>query len=111
MRFFRIFAAAAAAAKVRETRKPMLLETYTYRTRGHYEPDDQAYVETQELAQWRERDPIGLLKEKLLRQGALTRTDIDLMQERVQATLAVALAFAENSPFPEASELLTDVYA
>ena len=104
-------ATAAAAAKVRTTRKPMLLETYTYRTRGHYEPDDQSYVDANELAQWQRRDPIELLKNKLIEARLLTRNDVERMQQRAHDTVADALTFAKNSPFPNASELTTDVYA
>ena len=105
-------ATAAAAAKVRKTRKPMLLETYTYRTRGHYEPhDDQSYVDVQELAQWQRRDPIELLKDKLIEEHALTGADVDRMQQRAHDTITDALSFAKNSPFPNASELTADVYA
>ena len=104
-------ATAAAAAKVRETRKPMLLETYTYRTRGHYEPDDQSYVDAKELAHWQQRDPIEQLKRKLIEQRSLTGADVERMQERVHETIADALTFAKNSPFPKTSELTTDVYA
>lgn len=104
-------ATAAAAAKVRKTRKPILLETYTYRSRGHYEPDDQSYVDATELAQWQSRDPIELLKEKLIAQRSLTRVDVEGMQQRVDEMISDALAFAKNSPFPNASELTTDVYA
>jgi len=104
-------ATAAAAAKVRETRKPMLLETYTYRTRGHYEPDDQSYVDAKELAHWQQRDPIEQLKRKLIEQRSLTSADVERMQLRVQETIADALTFAKNSPFPNTSELTTDVYA
>ena len=105
-------ATAAAVAKVRDTRKPILLETYTYRTRGHYEPhDDQSYVDANELAQWKSRDPIELLKEKLIEQRSLTGADVDEMEQRAQQTIADALAFAKSSPFPNASELTTDVYA
>ena len=57
-------AAREAASYVRETRKPFLLETYTYRMRGHYEPDDQAYVDASEIAQWRTKDPIEAAKTK-----------------------------------------------
>ena len=104
-------ATAAAAAKVRETRKPMLLETYTYRTRGHYEPDDQSYVDAKELAHWQSRDPVELLKEKLIRQRSLTGVDVELLQQRTHEKIADALTFAKNSPFPNTSELTTDVYA
>lgn len=104
-------ATAAAAEKVRTTRKPMLLETYTYRTRGHYEPDDQSYVDAQELAQWQRRDPIELLKGKLIEEHALTGADVERMQQRAHETITDALSFAKNSPFPNASELTADVYA
>jgi pyruvate dehydrogenase E1 component alpha subunit len=100
-----------AVAKIRKTRKPILLETYTYRVRGHYEPDDQSYVDQKELADWRARDPIETLKRKLIQQGALTEDDYSRMGEGVQQRLADALTFANESPFPAAAELTTDVYA
>ena len=48
-------AAKKAVLSIRETRQPILLETYTYRLRGHFEPDDQSYVNGAELARWRAR--------------------------------------------------------
>ena len=45
---------------------PFLLETKTYRLRGHFEPDDQGYVDKAELASWKARDPIAALRAKLL---------------------------------------------
>ena len=36
---------------------------------------------------------------------------MERMQRRVDETIAGALAFAQDSSFPEASEVLTDVYA
>ena len=104
-------AAAEAAAKIRKTRKPILLETYTYRTRGHYEPDDQSYVDPDELAHWRQRDPIDALTTKLLDKRALAPADLRQIEGRVRKTLDDALRFAESSPFPDVSELTTDVYA
>ena len=104
-------AASEAVRKIRETRKPILLETYTYRLRGHYEPDDQKYVDTQELAAWQAKDPIERLQRKLLGEGSISTADVDAMRQRVQASVAKAVEFASNSPFPDATELTTDVYA
>ena len=104
-------AAVESVRKVRETRKPFLLETFTYRLRGHYEPDDQKYVDPKELASWVAKDPIDGLKRKLLVARRVSEADIDAMQLRVQATVANAVEFARNSPFPDAAELTTDVYA
>lgn len=104
-------AAAQAIARIRETRKPVLLETYTYRLRGHYEPDDQSYVDPRELAEWQARDPIDTAKAKLLKGKALAQQDVDGMAQRVQKAVDDAVAFANASPFPDVSELTTDVYA
>ena len=75
---------------MRETRKPILLETYTYRARGHYEPDDQAYVDAAELGQWRSRDPIEMLAAKLIEEGSLSRAELEHMQRRVDERIADA---------------------
>ena len=104
-------ATAEAAARVRETRKPILLETYTYRTRGHYEPDDLGYVDKDELAQWKTRDPIEHLKQSLLATREVSAADIDAIEARVRKTIEDAAVFAKNSPPPAVSELDTDVYA
>jgi pyruvate dehydrogenase E1 component alpha subunit len=107
-----VYAAAQdAVRKIRETHKPILFETYTYRQRGHYEPDDQSYVEPNELSSWTSRDPIARLKQKLTEQGRLSSEELDAMHRRVEATVARAVLFASQSPFPEASEVTTDVYA
>jgi pyruvate dehydrogenase E1 component alpha subunit len=100
-----------AAAKIRETKKPIVLELTTYRMKGHYEPDDQAYVDPAELAAWALRDPIGTAKTALLEQGIISAADADAMQARSRKAVEDALAFAQASPFPDAMELTTDVYA
>lgn len=100
-----------AVRKIRQTRKPILLEMLTYRVRGHYEPDDQKYVDPQELAAWKTKDPIERMKQRLLNEKLVSAADIDAMHKRTQDAVAKAVEFAGNSPFPDASELTTDVYA
>ncbi|HET9903827.1 MAG TPA: thiamine pyrophosphate-dependent dehydrogenase E1 component subunit alpha [Xanthobacteraceae bacterium] len=107
-----VFAAASrAAAKVRATRKPFLLEVATYRLRGHYEPDDQAYVDPEELARWRARDPIALAEAKLKETGRLNENGLRALERGVRDRIAQAIAFAEASPYPALTELTTQVYA
>ena len=107
-----VFAAALAAAEhVRSTGTPYFLELITYRTRGHYEPDDQAYVDKEELARWKARDPIALQRDRLMAAGELAPGELAHLQQRVADTIEAAFAFAQNSPWPDARELLTDVYA
>jgi TPP-dependent pyruvate/acetoin dehydrogenase alpha subunit len=107
-----VYAAAKdAIAKVRTTHKPFLLETYTYRLRGHFEPDDQSYVDPKELSEWAAKDPINRLKGRLLEKQVLTSIEIEQMEQRVQQTIERAWSFANASPFPELTELTTNVYA
>lgn len=104
-------AARDASAKIRNTKKPILLETYTYRLSGHFEPDDMGYVDPEELAEWKSKDPISRLKAKMLESKALTSNDAAQMEQRVQRAISDAVSFAKASPFPESSQLTTDVYA
>lgn len=104
-------ATVAAIGRIKATGKPYLLETVTYRLRGHYEPDDQSYVDPAELAQWRERDPILLTRQRLERTGLLTDAAFRRLDERVKRAVDDAIAFAEASPYPALAELTTDVYA
>ncbi len=100
-----------AIATIKATNKPYLLETYTYRQQGHMLIDDQSYVDPSELALWLTKDPIQRLKQKLLATNALTEPEFDAMQERVSQMMNDAAVFAQSSPYPDASELTTDVYA
>ncbi|WP_372624758.1 thiamine pyrophosphate-dependent dehydrogenase E1 component subunit alpha [Falsiroseomonas sp.] len=104
-------AARAAVAYIRETGRPYLLETVTYRLRGHYEPDDQSYVDPEELAHWRQRDPILLLKHKLQSEGLLDAAAQQRMELRLRRRIEEAVGFAEASPYPSLDALTTDVYA
>jgi pyruvate dehydrogenase E1 component alpha subunit len=104
-------AATEAVARIRTTRKPFLLETYTYRLRGHMEPDDQADVDQVELAHWRGEDPILRMKHRLRAKQFLTDAEIEEMEARAREAMDQAEAFAAASPFPDPAELTTDVYA
>jgi pyruvate dehydrogenase E1 component alpha subunit len=101
----------AIVATMRRTRRPYLLETATYRMRGHFEPDDQSYVDPQELAAWAGRDPIARLTRSLLDAGTLTASDVAALKKRVDETIAKAVEFAAASPFPDVADLTADVYA
>jgi TPP-dependent pyruvate/acetoin dehydrogenase alpha subunit len=104
-------AAKHARDSIRDTGKPVFLEAYTYRMRGHFEPDDQSYVDPMELSAWASKDPIERYTSKLLKEGVLTPDGFAQMEQRVKETIERANDFAGSSPFPEAAELLTDVYA
>jgi pyruvate dehydrogenase E1 component alpha subunit len=99
-----------AVRRVRDDRRPVLVEAVTYRFRGHSMADPEQYRTKEEVAEWRARDPIPAFGDLLIREGVIDdtqRTEIDAdAVERVDA----AVAFAENSPFPTPESLYDDVY-
>lgn len=104
-------AAREAVGYIRRTGKPYFLETYTYRVRGHMEPDDQGYVDKNELASWKRRDPIAMLEQRLIETGILGPRELADIRENVRLTIAEANEFAASSPYPSFDQLTTNVYA
>jgi pyruvate dehydrogenase E1 component alpha subunit len=104
-------AAVEAAGKVRATRRPYLLETWTYRLRDHMEPSDLSYVDPAELAHWQAKDPITRMQDRLLQEGLVTPAELAVMQAEARAALERAATFAVESSYPDPAELTSDVYA
>lgn len=104
-------AAREAVAYIRRNRKPYFLETYTYRLRGHMEPDDQKYVDPAELASWRKRDPIATLETRLLTDGLVSHRELAAIKAGVVQRVDDAATFALESPYPSFDQMTTDVYA
>ena len=98
--------------KVRETGRPHAVEAMTYRTAPHGAADFfEKYRTKEEVEQWRERDPIGLLERKLLDYEAATEDDLENIQNEAREAVNEAVRFAEESEQPDLRELYTDVYA
>jgi pyruvate dehydrogenase E1 component alpha subunit len=101
---------AQALQRVREERRPLLVEAVTYRFRGHSMADPEEYRTKEEVAQWRERDPIPAFGELLQSSGVIDARARQAIDERARARVDDAVAFAEASPFPAAESLYDDVY-
>jgi pyruvate dehydrogenase E1 component alpha subunit len=99
-----------AVRRVREERRPLLVEAVTYRFRGHSMADPEEYRSKEEVARWRERDPIPAFAERLVREGVIDEDDRRLMDEQALASVDAAVAFAEASPLPAPESLYDDVY-
>jgi len=100
------------AEQVRETGKPYAVEALTYRTAPHGAADFfEKYRTKEEIKEWRERDPIGLLEKKLLEQGALDEEKLDEIKSEIKERVNEAVKFADESEQPPIEELYTDVYA
>jgi pyruvate dehydrogenase E1 component alpha subunit len=99
-----------ALERVREERRPLLVEAVTYRFRGHSMADPEDYRTKEEVAQWRERDPIPALSDLLEREGALTSEQREQIDREAMQRVDRAVEFAEASPFPDPETLYEDVY-
>jgi pyruvate dehydrogenase E1 component subunit alpha len=99
-----------AIARVREQRSPVLVEAVTYRFRGHSMADPEQYRSKEEVAQWRERDPIPAFGKLLVADGVLDDTALAEIDAHALARVDDAVEFAEASPFPTPESLYDDVY-
>jgi len=101
---------AEAIARVREERRPILIEAVTYRFRGHSMADPEQYRSKEEVARWRERDPLGVYGDLLVGEGKITAGEIERLDAAAVARVDAAVEFAEASPFPEPAALYDDIY-
>jgi pyruvate dehydrogenase E1 component alpha subunit len=100
-----------AIDRARNESLPTLLEIRAYRYMGHSMSDPGNYRTRDEIAKYQERDPIRLFQDSLEEAGAFTDKDFEEIRQEAIAAVDRAIKFAEESPLPDASELLTDVYA
>jgi TPP-dependent pyruvate/acetoin dehydrogenase alpha subunit len=103
-------AADEAVERARESHEPSFLECFTYRHYGHSKSDPGAYRTKEEVAAWKERDPL-ILAARTLRENGVPEAEIEASRiradERVEAGLAAALA----APFPEPATDAATEYA
>ena len=103
----KVFKAAKKAVNhVRSGKGPYFLELMTYRYRGHSMSDSNAYRSKDEERMWSNRDPIIMLRDRLIEAGELTKADYKAMDTEVLDEIEdEIIAFAESSPEPRVDEL------
>jgi pyruvate dehydrogenase E1 component alpha subunit len=101
---------AEAVRRVRAERRPLLVEAVTYRFRGHSMADPEEYRTKEEVAQWRERDPIPRFGDLLEREGVLDAAARERIEREASERVERAVEFADASPFPAPESLYDDVY-
>jgi pyruvate dehydrogenase E1 component alpha subunit len=100
-----------AIADVRENQQPYFIDAICYRYRGHGAADPATYRTREEVAEWRERDPIGRVERYLVEQKMLTEEDVERMHQQVTKEVEGVMRFANESPFPPASALYEQIFA
>ena len=107
-----VYAAAHEAAdRARRGDGPSLIEADTYRCYNHTGMSEGDPRPQEERAAWRERDPITALRAVLEQRAILSGEVADLVVDEVRREVEEAVRFAEDAPYPQLSELLTDVYS
>ncbi|MGD8397873.1 MAG: thiamine pyrophosphate-dependent dehydrogenase E1 component subunit alpha [Anaerolineae bacterium] len=104
-------ATARAVAHARAGEGPTLLEFKTYRLVPHTsDDDDRRYRAREEVAEWKERDPIQLLKARLIEAGTWDEEQDQALREEVFAQVSGAQKAAEAAPDPEPQDALRHVF-
>lgn len=105
-------AAHEAVARARAGGGPTLIEAKTYRFYNHHGVQNLGlkYRSDDEVARWKERDPIFSLEAKLAEAAIMSPEQAEAVWERLRADIADAIQFAEDSPLPEPDQLLANVY-
>jgi pyruvate dehydrogenase E1 component alpha subunit len=104
-------AARAALTRARIERQPGLLETVSYRLRGHSVVDPAKYRSKEEAERLRDLDPVPLLRARLIEAGVLGEPSARRIDEQAEAQVDAAVLFADESPDPQVAALFEHAYA
>ncbi|MFD1613258.1 thiamine pyrophosphate-dependent dehydrogenase E1 component subunit alpha [Sphingomonas tabacisoli] len=102
---------AAAVERARAGEGPTLLECKTFRFLGHVLGDDDKYMTKEEKAAAMEKDPLPVLRARVLSEGHAGEDDLAAMQSELEAEIADAQEFGLASAPPSVDELRRDVFA
>jgi pyruvate dehydrogenase E1 component alpha subunit len=101
---------ARAVKRAREGDGPTLLEMKTYRYRGHSVSDPQKYRTKDEVEEYKNQDPITKVTNTILANKYATEAELKAIDDKITAIVEGSVKFAEESPWPDDSEVLKDVY-
>ena len=100
-----------AVERARAGEGPSFVDAVTYRWRGHSKSDKNLYRSKQEIAEWREKDPIQRYSAGVLEAGLLTEEELDAIQAGVRQEIRDAVVFGTKGEEPTVEAMLAGVYA
>jgi pyruvate dehydrogenase E1 component alpha subunit len=104
-------AAGEAIGRARSGQGPTLMECKTYRYYGHTSMDNpQSYRTKEEEEEWWERDPLKQFRERVIKEKALKKKDLDVIDKEIADLIEESVKFADESPIPDSSEIIDDIY-
>ncbi len=102
-------AARTAIDRARTGEGPTLLDAKTFRFRGHLLGDDSHYIPKADMAAALAADPLPRFRAYLIEHGHASAAELDEVAQRNSTEIDEAVAYGLASPYPELSELETDV--
>ncbi|MHC4363186.1 MAG: thiamine pyrophosphate-dependent dehydrogenase E1 component subunit alpha, partial [Planctomycetota bacterium] len=100
----------SAVKMARQDMQMLMIEAKTYRWYGHSRSDPRAYRTKAEEKVWREKDPIIVLRKKLLGEELATEAELDQIKDTALNTIETATKFGLDSPWPSPADVAKDVY-
>jgi pyruvate dehydrogenase E1 component alpha subunit/2-oxoisovalerate dehydrogenase E1 component alpha subunit len=88
-----------------------LLETLTFRMKGHAEHDNQSYVPPAMIEEWKAKDPVDRFERLLIENGFASQDDLNAIAQRVKREVDAATDEAERSPMPRGEEAAMGLFA
>lgn len=98
-----------AVERAREVGMPSLLEIKTYRYVGHSMSDPATYRSKDEVSEYREQDPILILKNKMLQGNLISEDAYKIIDDRCKQIAGDSVIFAEKSETPALETMYEDV--
>ena len=99
-----------AVKRARDGGGPTLLEIKTYRYKGHSMSDPAKYRTKEELEEFKLKDPIEHVLNVIRENNYATEAEIEEINNKIKAEIDDCVEFAENSPYPDVSEVYKDIY-
>jgi pyruvate dehydrogenase E1 component alpha subunit len=99
-----------AVNRARQGEGPTLLELKTYRYKGHSVSDPQKYRTKDEVEEYKNQDPITRVTKTILDNNFATEADLKAIDDKITLIVDASVKFAEESPWPDDSEVYKDVY-
>lgn len=100
-----------AVQRARKGDGPTFLEIRTYRYKGHSMSDPAKYRTKDELEKYKGLDPLVTTKAAIVKKKYASEKWFAEVDEEIKQIVNESVRFAEESPFPDESELYKDVYA
>jgi pyruvate dehydrogenase E1 component alpha subunit len=97
--------------KVRDEGSPVLIEFKTYRYKGHSMSDPENYRKKEEVKKYKKKDPIEIIKKKIIEKNILNKEKIKEINKKVKDKILKCVEFANESKYPKKEDIYKNVYS